>query len=264
MSLELVEMLNIFPSQAEYILQTVSKSVVPKVKTMLQRKQQEITSTKDKISLHHMNANHSDAAADSPLSLSIGLNELVGDYGVGGSQIALTLCAHVAEENNVLWFDAEGTFHSSRLSQIASLMEIAEGRDREEVLRNVLKNTIVCREVQLSEFHQLLYSKELEKTLVDKRIVLIILDSISGIAKSEYDQIKPWQRSEVLLEVPTRLSYIAESFAIPVLAINHTINNRIGMLSCMIRCHVMQRSTFHQSQSSKSICSVLLTFRCVR
>ena len=60
--------------------------------------------------------------------------EFYGEYGVGKTQISLTLAAKVAAENNdVIYVDCENTFRPKRIWQIAE----SRGYNPEEVLSRI-------------------------------------------------------------------------------------------------------------------------------
>ncbi|MFX1409588.1 MAG: DNA repair and recombination protein RadA [Promethearchaeota archaeon] len=111
------------------------------------------------------------------------VTELYGEYRTGKTQIAHQLCVNVqlpyeqgGLEGTALYIDSEGTFRPERIIQMA----VAKDLDH----HNILKNIIIGR--AYNSDHQILLVKEAAKIILEKKIKLIIVDSLIGHFRSEY------------------------------------------------------------------------------
>ncbi|MEM3027868.1 MAG: DNA repair and recombination protein RadA [Candidatus Bathyarchaeia archaeon] len=111
------------------------------------------------------------------------MTELIGEYGVGKTQLCLTLCVTCQlppEEGglggNALYIDAEGTFRPERIYQIAS----SRGYDP----AGVLKNIITAR--AYNSDHQTLIVEKAFEVVPKENVKLVVLDSVISHFRSEY------------------------------------------------------------------------------
>ncbi|MFX0002014.1 MAG: DNA repair and recombination protein RadA [Candidatus Hodarchaeota archaeon] len=111
------------------------------------------------------------------------VTELFGEYRTGKTQIAHQLCVNVqlsyeqgGLEGGALYIDTEGTFRPERIIQMA----LAKDLD----YNSILKNITVGRAYNSN--HQILLAKEAPKIIDEKKIKLIIVDSLIGHFRSEY------------------------------------------------------------------------------
>jgi DNA repair protein RadA len=111
------------------------------------------------------------------------VTELFGEYRTGKTQLAHQLCVNVqlsyekgGLEGGALYIDTEGTFRPERVIQMA----LAKDLD----YNLILKNIIIGRAYNSN--HQILLVKEAPKIIDDKKIKLIIVDSLIGHFRSEY------------------------------------------------------------------------------
>lgn len=119
------------------------------------------------------------------------ITELYGEFGSGKSQIVhqLAVNAQLPEElgglgGSVIYVDTENTFRPERIEQMVSGLEI-ENADPQEFLKN-----IHIARAQTSDHQMLLIenSRELAEELKNqgKPVKLIIVDSLTGLFRSEY------------------------------------------------------------------------------
>jgi DNA repair protein RadA len=111
------------------------------------------------------------------------ITEFFGEFRTGKTQIAHQLCVNVqlprdkgGLEGNALYIDTEGTFRPERIIQMA------EGLDLDH--KQVLKNIIFGR--AYNSDHQVLLIKEAATIIKEKKIKIIIVDSLIGHFRSEY------------------------------------------------------------------------------
>jgi DNA repair protein RadA len=111
------------------------------------------------------------------------MTELIGEYGVGKTQICLSLCVRVQlpeEENGlngkVVYIDTEGTFIPERIFQIAESL----GLDPHETLNNIF----LARAYNSS--HQEVLTEHLFKFCPENNVKLVVVDSMIGHFRGEY------------------------------------------------------------------------------
>jgi DNA repair protein RadA len=147
--------------------------------------------------------------------------ELIGEYGVGKTQICLVLCVLVQRpmesgglNGNVLYIDTEGTFRPERITQIAQARSIPTD--------NILKNIFVAR--AFNSDHQILIVEKLDQMLQEKNIKLVIVDSIISHFRAEYlgRESLP-MRQQRLNQHLHRLLRMAEIYNIPVIVTNQVV-----------------------------------------
>jgi DNA repair protein RadA len=149
------------------------------------------------------------------------LLELIGQFGVGKTQICHVLCVTVqlpSEQQGLgggaLYIDTEGTFRPERLVQIA------EGNRVEP--SEALKNVIVAR--AYNSDHQIMIAQELDELVKTKNIKLIVVDSVISHFRSEYiGRESLAERQQRLNKHLHRLLRTAEVFNIPVVVTNQVI-----------------------------------------
>ena len=112
-----------------------------------------------------------------------GITEFFGEYRTGKTQLCHQLCVNVQLPRSegglggrALYIDTEGTFRPERLIQMAQ----AKGMN----VKDVLKNVFVIR-AHTSQ-HQVLLVKNAIDTVSEKKINLIVVDSLISHFRSEY------------------------------------------------------------------------------
>jgi len=111
------------------------------------------------------------------------MTELIGEYGVGKTQISLSLCVRVqlpveqgGLNGNAVYIDTEGTFIPERVYQIAESL----GLDPHETLGNIF----LARAYNSS--HQCLLTEHLLKFCPENNVKLVVVDSMIGHFRGEY------------------------------------------------------------------------------
>jgi DNA repair protein RadA len=111
------------------------------------------------------------------------VTELYGEFRTGKTQVVHQLCVNVqlkyeegGLEGNALYIDTEGTFRPERIIQMA------EAKDLD--YKTILKNITIGR--AYNSDHQILLAKESSKIIDEKKIKLIIIDSLISHFRSEY------------------------------------------------------------------------------
>lgn len=147
--------------------------------------------------------------------------ELIGEFGVGKTQVCLTLCVTVqlplksgGLEGRVLYIDAEGTFRPERI------VEISRNHGLEPT--DILKNIVVAR--AFNSDHQILIGEKADELVKDESIKLIIVDSIISHFRAEYiGRGTLADRQQKLNRHLHRLLRIAEIHNIPVVVTNQVV-----------------------------------------
>ena len=151
------------------------------------------------------------------------MTELIGEYGVGKTQICLMLCvmAQLPLENggldgNVVYIDTEGTFIPERIFEIANAL----GLDPSETLRNIF----LARAYNSS--HQSLLIDHLFRFCPENDIKLVIVDSMVGHFRGEYvGRENLSERQQKLNSQLHKLLRLTEAFNLPVVITNQVLAN---------------------------------------
>jgi len=111
------------------------------------------------------------------------ITELVGEYGVGKTQLAHQLCVTVqlpkekgGLEGSALYIDTEGTFRPERILQMSETF----GLNGKEVLDNI----IYAR--AYNSDHQILIVEEAADVVKENNVKLIVIDSLISHFRGEY------------------------------------------------------------------------------
>ena len=111
--------------------------------------------------------------------------EIYGQFGSGKTQFCHTMAVQVINDERlkqneqkarVLWIDTEHTFRPERIVSIAE----AKGYDPNEAIKNIIHTKVTSTTVQQ------LVIEEAEKMIKDKNIRLIVVDSTTGLFRSEF------------------------------------------------------------------------------
>ncbi len=147
--------------------------------------------------------------------------ELIGEFGVGKTQICHTLCVTVqlptergGLAGKALYIDTEGTFRPERTIQIAEGMSL----DPETALKNI----IVGR--AFNSDHQILMVEKADQLVGERDVKLIIVDSLISHFRAEYlgRESLP-ERQQKLNNYLHRLLRIAEIYNIPIVITNQVV-----------------------------------------
>ncbi|CAM6022985.1 unnamed protein product [Sphagnum balticum] len=147
--------------------------------------------------------------------------EIYGEFRTGKSQLCHTLCvtcqlplARGGGEGKALYIDAEGTFRSQRLLQIAERF----GLNRNEVLDNVA----YARAHNTDQQMRLL--RVAASMMADTRFVLVVVDSATALYRSDYTgraELAPRQMH--LGRFLRGLQKIADEFGVAVVVANQVV-----------------------------------------
>jgi len=151
------------------------------------------------------------------------MTELIGEYGVGKTQICLSLCVRVQlpEEKNglngkVVYIDTEGTFIPERIFQIAESL----GLDPHETLNNIF----LARAYNSS--HQELLTEHLFRFCPENNVKLVVVDSMIGHFRGEYvGRENLSERQQKLNSQLHKLIRLTEAYNISVVITNQVQAN---------------------------------------
>ena len=170
------------------------------------------------------------------------LTELVGDSGVGKTQLCLTLTALVAASDasaGVIYIDTEGKFSAARLAEIvrgrqppssdAASTPLDERDDDDDALLGaaaagpsaalaaIVERVTVLKASSVAELAA--HVGDLERLALETNARLIVIDSIAALARREYGGSVPARQMMLSLQA-TKLKSIAEGLALPVVVTN--------------------------------------------
>ncbi|MDH5266605.1 MAG: DNA repair and recombination protein RadA [Candidatus Bathyarchaeota archaeon] len=151
------------------------------------------------------------------------MTEFIGEYGVGKTQICLTLCviAQLPVEKgglngNVVYVDTEGTFMPERIFEIANAL----GLDPHETLGNIF----LARAYNSS--HQCLLTAHLFKFCPENDVKLVIVDSMIGHFRGEYvGRENLSERQQKLNSELHKMLRLTEAYNLPVIVTNQVQAN---------------------------------------
>ena len=151
------------------------------------------------------------------------MTEFIGGYGVGKTQICLTLSvlAQLPPEQgglggNVIYMDTEGTFSPERVYQIA----VKRGLDGQKILDGV----VVAR--AYNSDHQCLLMDHFFKKVPEEKAKLVIVDSMISHFRGEYvgrDTLS--ERQQALNQYLHKLLRLAEAYNIAIVITNQVQSN---------------------------------------
>ena len=153
------------------------------------------------------------------------MTELIGDYGVGKTQLCMTLAvlAQLPPEqggfgSNVIYMDTEGTFSPERVYQIVS----KRGLDGKRVLDGV----VVAR--AYTSDHQRFLIDCLFKKVPEEKAKLVIVDSIMSHFRGEYVGREDLSmRQQILNQYLHKLLRLAEAYNIAIVVTNQVQANPV-------------------------------------
>ena len=159
------------------------------------------------------------------------ITEIVGPAGLGKTQFCLQMsiigCLDRLEGDGsggrIFYIDTEKKFSGERLSEIAKT-RFSECFIERGSMRIMLERVIVQAPASTKELLDTL--QQLQGAIIGGNIVLIIIDSIASMFRSEYGPDDVVRRQEHIGRVASTLKTLAESFNIPVLVTNQ-ITTRI-------------------------------------
>jgi len=151
------------------------------------------------------------------------MTELIGDYGVGKTQICLmlTITAQLSRdqgglEGNVICIDSEGTFSPERVYQIASSMGLEP--------QKILDGIIMAR--AYNSDHQCLLIDHLFKKCPEENAKLVVVDSMISHFRGEYvGRESLSERQQKLNEYLHKLLRLTEAYNLAVVITNQVQAN---------------------------------------
>jgi len=151
------------------------------------------------------------------------MTELIGDYGVGKTQLCMTLSvlAQLPPEQgglgaSVIYMDTEGTFSPERVYQIAS----KRGLDGKKILDNI----VVAR--AYTSDHQRFLIDCLFRKVPEEKAKLVIVDSIISHFRGEYvGREELSMRQQLLNQYLHKLLRLSEAYNIAVVVTNQVQSN---------------------------------------
>jgi len=151
------------------------------------------------------------------------MTELIGDYGVGKTQICLTLVVTAqfsreqgGLEGNAIYIDTEGTFSPERVHQIIS----SRGLEPQKILDNI----ITAR--AYNSDHQCLLIDHLFEKCPEENVKLVVVDSMISHFRGEYvGRESLSERQQKLNEYLHKLLRLAEAYNLAVVITNQVQAN---------------------------------------
>ncbi|XP_064403343.1 DNA repair protein RAD51 homolog 2-like [Halichondria panicea] len=149
------------------------------------------------------------------------ITEISGPPGCGKTQFCVTVAVVTALSagQNVAYIDTEGAFSAERLVEIAKYRH--PNSSSSEHLLALASRVHVFTEMTCDILLERL--AQLEEIIVDKKIRLVIVDSIASLVRKEFNTSSKKgvaDRAALLNTQAARLKYVAESFKIPILVTN--------------------------------------------
>ncbi len=151
------------------------------------------------------------------------ITEVYGKFASGKTQLGFQLCVNAqlphdkgGLEGSVLFIDTEGTFRPERIESIAK----AAGIDAKQALDNIS----VVRAI--SSDQQVLALDRADKTIKEKNIKLIVVDSLMSLFRSEYPgRGALGERQQKLNAHIHRLQSLADTYGLAVYITNQVMDN---------------------------------------
>jgi DNA repair protein RadA len=180
------------------------------------------------------------------------VTELIGDYGVGKTQICLMLSvmAQLPRDKgglggDVIYIDTEGTFSPERVYQIATQKGLDGG--------GILNGVIVAR--AYNSDHQCLLMDHLFKKCPEENAKLVVVDSMVSHLRGEYqgrENIAP--RQQILNEYLHKLLRLSEAYNLAVVVTNQVLSNPATFytnLELPVGGHIMAHACTHRVKLSR-------------
>eukprot|EP00271_Cylindrocystis_brebissonii_P014506 TRINITY_DN3586_c0_g1_i2.p1 TRINITY_DN3586_c0_g1~~TRINITY_DN3586_c0_g1_i2.p1 ORF type:complete len:370 (+),score=75.48 TRINITY_DN3586_c0_g1_i2:518-1627(+) len=160
------------------------------------------------------------------------ITELVGPAGLGKTQLCLMMSvfATLPEDDgglngSVVYIDTENKLSSQRLVEIAQT-RLPEFFSGDIEIERLTKQVLVVVPQSASELLERLQG--LEEVIIERRVRLVVVDSIAALARTEFGRDELAERQQLLSKQASLLKFLAETFRIPVLVTNHVMALRPG------------------------------------
>jgi RAD51-like protein 1 len=150
------------------------------------------------------------------------ITEIVGPAGLGKTQFCLGMCVigclnRLEDTGRIFYIDTEKKFSAERLSEIAK-SRFPESFVERGSMGEMLKRVIVQAPNSTREMLSTL--QDLQGAIIGANIVLIIIDSIAPMFRSEFGNDSIVERQKLIGQQASMLKSLAESFNIPILVTN--------------------------------------------
>lgn len=149
------------------------------------------------------------------------ITEISGEFATGKTQICFHLSVNVqlpfdkgGLEGSVYYIDAEGTFSSTRIAQIAE----NNGLDPKDFLKNIA----VTR--TYNSDHLMFLIMNAEKIITQRNVKLFIIDSIAAHFRAEYTgEEKLVSRQQAVMRLAETLKQLLEKYDLAIVVTNQVI-----------------------------------------
>lgn len=176
------------------------------------------------------------------------LTEIYGEFGSGKTQFCHVLCVMVQKHlnANALYIDTEGTFRPERIIDISKHEEL----DPDKILENI---TTIKPD---SSAHQILILQDIGKTIIENNIKLMIVDSGTGLPRSNYLGRGTLSARQIeLSKLMTLMNKIADTYKIAVVMTNQVLADPGQMFGDPIKAvggHVVAHKSTYRIYFKKS------------
>ncbi|MHA1668193.1 MAG: DNA repair and recombination protein RadA [Candidatus Heimdallarchaeaceae archaeon] len=151
------------------------------------------------------------------------LTEFAGGFGSGKTQLCFQLCINVqlppdegGLEGNAFFIDTERTFSPRRIVEIAS--------NRELDVEKILKNIYVAPAMNTNHLFSIV--DQLEETIPERRIKLLVVDSFASHFRSEFiGKEKLVERQQKIMQIAEKFTFLAVKHDIAIVVTNQIIAN---------------------------------------
>jgi len=217
--LDLIETIDITSEAVDALVEDVSEKICPTPVTLfelVQRRAKQTTHLPTFLPLM-------DAALRGGISASA-ITEFVGPAGIGKTQMCLMLSviACMPKElggggGSTIYVDTESKFSSARLVEIAT-GHFPQCYHSAESIKDLTNRIMVLTPRSSQELLERL--RAMEAVIIERRVQLLIIDSIAALPRVEFDNTQIMRRQEMLGQQAARLKFLAESFCIPIVVTN--------------------------------------------
>ncbi|KAH9325977.1 hypothetical protein KI387_006155, partial [Taxus chinensis] len=152
------------------------------------------------------------------------VTEVVGPAGIGKTQLCLMLSVfaamqknHGGLDGNVVYIDTEHKFNSGRMIEIAK-SSFPDIFCKEGVLQELAARVMVLQLTSLTELTESL--RQIEASISQQRIKLLIIDSMAALVSSEQGQERTTPKHDAIGRQASFLKALAEFSRIPVVVTN--------------------------------------------
>eukprot|EP00128_Syssomonas_multiformis_P018273 Colp12_sorted_trinity150504_noHs@24688 len=152
-----------------------------------------------------------------------GITEIAGESGTGKTQLALQLALNVQLPHKAgglhgaaVYLCTEAAFPARRLNQLIS----EKGKSDPAFLGLALADNIFVEHVGSVEEYWEVIDNKLPILLRSHAVRLLVLDSIAGMVRSEYETERMAERAAVLFKIGAKLKELSDDFHMAVVCLN--------------------------------------------